>query len=687
MTDPKPTRLPTPEQYRALVAAGAHLIPVAGKVAKVPSGYDYSKPRMTPYAELERAGGAGIVPGSLDMLAIDIDDKRHHPGLERLLDHCDAEANAKTWHMVETAKGRHLFVRYPLSWGAVRQTKFALAGSGERIHDFRHARGYVRIVDCEALVELSREPLAECVDYKHVVAALKLDRIGEGARRDTCWRRVFDDPAVERAAYFAAVVDGVDPKLAKDQVAKALDKRKSAVASGEVLDPEGVVSLARHFARTLTMIYAPDMDAFYLFNDGEQRGWWRRDRQEVAYRFTNRFVWHLFTSRQIDGQLRRKLERSGMVADVLKQLERDPQIRRPGALLDADADLAGLPDGRVVHLPSGDILDPSPDQLVTRSWCFVPDFDRKPEAFLRYAAEAWPDDALNYILAFLRYSTTAHTNRHLALYAWGRPGTGKSTLGRLAEKLFGLWDAPSYDKSGRQQRPGYVGAIGKENIVDSKFADHPTWKECTRVARFVMVDDVPDKRLDEAMLNTLISGDTTGGRGMYQDASSLQPVSKFYLTSNHPPRASAGGGLMGRRLAVLNQDTKPARKDEGLVDALLAEASAIVGLILRTDFAALGSIPASMRVAHAEASAIGDPFRSALAELGWQEGLPSDHVLAKDLHAAMSVAGMREAGGGVRWVLKAARDAGFECKRRRDGAWLIYGIVATSSAGASGFDL
>ena len=684
----------TVEPLETLHERGAHLVRLRGGdggAAKLPAEKAWQLPEnaMTRDAldrEIARGAPVGVIPKSLMIAVADVDlNEEHADRLGEAVAFAVALFGGAPRVIVPSAKPYRRHVLFRIAAPADAPSKRVIKG------DF----GQVEVIFGPGHQTVCRDPArwVEALAFdpieqpERVVRRLAVASEYNWSGASDRGERVFTTMR-KAPRYMTPMLDalwdlcGIDPGELR---------RSGDGGSVDSLDPEGPISLARFYAKTITLAYRPGVDdrpgRFYAFDFAPDKpGWWPVDRAEVRADFLKRFVWGLFVDGKIDAAARRRIERSAFYNDVLRHLEAEPVVRRDAGLFDADGDVVGLPDGRTLHVPSATVLPKTSAHLVTRSLRVVPDFDTRPSAFLAWAAEAWEPEVLDFMLAYARLGLTADTSRHLALYCWGLPGSGKSTFFEILRRLYGMHDDPAAAPDGTPQRPGYCGVIGGSAILDSKFEQHPTWKECTRVARFVTVDDVPDKPIAEATLNTLIAGGADQSRGMRQDASTLTAVSKFYMTGNAPLRAAAGGGLLGRRLAVLEMRATPDVADPGLWERLARdEGPAILGLILRADMAVLdpSNWPASIREATDEARGEVDRFRELIAAVGWQEGTPCDRVSASAFVDALKAAGRPEADYGARWLCGEARKSGFEVRRVRERgsankASFVYGVASSS---------
>jgi putative DNA primase/helicase len=116
---------------------------------------------------------------------------------------------------------------------------------------------------------------------------------------------------------------------------------------------------------------------------------------------------------------------------------------------DQNADLLGLPDGKVREIKTGVDRDAHPDDRVSKSTNVLPDPTEKPTRFLKFLDEMTQHNAefKEYILRCLGYFCTGHmTERYLGFWT-GPTSAGKSVLCDLMVSILGDYAATASVKS------------------------------------------------------------------------------------------------------------------------------------------------------------------------------------------------------------------------------------------------
>ena len=150
--------------------------------------------------------------------------------------------------------------------------------------------------------------------------------------------------------------------------------------------------------------------------------------------------------------------------------------------LDSDPHLAGLPDGRIVDLRTGDTRQATEDgdRYVVGQLGAVPEAGT-PEVWLRTLEELFGPghpDGPAFIQRWMGYCLTGFTHEQKFLVMHGPGGTGKSTILSVMQRVSGSYFA------GINQR-GLFGAHG----------DHLEYLMRLKGRRLATVDDAPGERM------------------------------------------------------------------------------------------------------------------------------------------------------------------------------------------------
>ena len=177
--------------------------------------------------------------------------------------------------------------------------------------------------------------------------------------------------------------------------------------------------------------------------------------------------------------------------------------------------------------------------------------------FKQFLCEAIPDEATGeYVLRWLGYALTGHTASHAFIFAFGKPGTGKSTLARLMLRIMG----------------DYALTVAGEHVAGWKDT-HRQWIVRLVGKRLIWVDELPKGRgtWRTADVNSLVSGEPMEANYMRQNSFQFTPVCKLYVLGNDKPAVSSESGIF-RRMRPIEFDQVPEKVDEQLDEHLCREA-------------------------------------------------------------------------------------------------------------------
>lgn len=281
---------------------------------------------------------------------------------------------------------------------------------------------------------------------------------------------------------------------------------------------------------------------------------------------------------------------------MVKVARTDPRIVAPIATLDARPWELNTPGG-VVNLRTGDLDEPDPDALHTRSTAVAPDFERPAERFTAFLDETFSadHDLITYVQRLLGLSLIGTVTEQLLPFAFGEGANGKSTLADVSMRLVGIGET------------GYSISAPSEMLLASSASNHPTEIARLAGARFVVASELDDgQRFAEARIKMLTGRDIITGRFMRQDFFSFAPTHTLWLLGNHRPAVRTGGPAFWRRLRLVPfLNTVPEHlRDTGLEEHLVDhEGPSILAWLIRgaVDYARHGlTTPAAVQVATEE---------------------------------------------------------------------------------------
>ena len=360
-------------------------------------------------------------------------------------------------------------------------------------------------------------------------------------------------------------------------------------------------------AKTLGPVVAPALA--WLAN----RGWflhldgalWQRDEREGADK--------LIAGRPELDMCSLGTSRAAIMAELRAEISMDP------ALFDADPDVCGLPNGRLLDLASGQVREPRMEQVVidlvhcmvraehvTRCLPVLPMYHPRDGAVLfrdvlrhtvRHLTE--PDAVTAWIRWWLRYALGGRCNDESLLFLYGLPGTGKSTVADTVAAMAG----------------DYADTVSAERLVGDG-SQHRQWLARLEGARLVRCNELPRNggawRTEDLL--ALVSGETLEANRMRAGSFTFRSQAKLLLTGNSAPSAPTDSGIW-RRLRIVPCDSTPERVDEGLKDRLREpeHLAAMLGWVL-TAPTEQPPVPAEMRLAVEEQRGESNPCEQWIEE-------------------------------------------------------------------------
>ena len=320
--------------------------------------------------------------------------------------------------------------------------------------------------------------------------------------------------------------------------------------------------------------------------------------QVVAYEMRHTLAWRdrwmlfddgVWTDRLADAFVHAVVQRtllaanpkkSGRAAASVERLMR-PLLSIADDQWDAQPNLCGLPDGRVLNLDTATTTKSKPENLITMSLGAAPE-KGDPETWFWFLRQALPSDGDNLLEAvrlWLRGALYGRKDpRDEFLFLSGASRTGKSTF---AETILGV-------------AGDYGWGLDAANLVGTA-NDHPQWKLSMRGKRFVMIAELPGRRLKATELNRITSGDTMSGRLMNRNDTQFKLQASVLAHSNHQLRTDNKGVM--KRVVPIAMNRPPAEPDRTLKDEKLP---AELGRILRWIVTAPKELPKWPAFVHEE---------------------------------------------------------------------------------------
>ncbi|WP_017612097.1 phage/plasmid primase, P4 family [Nocardiopsis salina] len=244
---------------------------------------------------------------------------------------------------------------------------------------------------------------------------------------------------------------------------------------------------------------------------------------------------------------------------AMVQLARtDPRIVAPAADLDAAPHLLNTTGG-VADLRTGELSDPDPTQLHTRSATTAPDPDVGTPRWESFLADTFGDDTeiTGYVQRLAGYSASADVGTHVLPFLHGGGSNGKSVFLEVLGALLG----------------DYATTAPHDFLMHTR-SSHETELARLQGMRLVICSEVnQEDRFDEAKMKMLTGGDTITARYMRQDHFTFQPTHHLWLMGNHQPEVKSGGTSFWRRLRLIpfTRTVPTERRVENLARILVEE--------------------------------------------------------------------------------------------------------------------
>jgi putative DNA primase/helicase len=248
-------------------------------------------------------------------------------------------------------------------------------------------------------------------------------------------------------------------------------------------------------------------------------------------------------------------------------------VHVPGAT-DVPCWLSGSPDrppavevlpclSASLHIPTGDVLDPTPDLFSFNALDF--DFDPcapAPLEWLKFLDQLWPGDpgAVELLQEWFGYCLTPDTAQHKMLLLVGPRRSGKGTIGRVLAELIGEGNVAGPTTGSLAGPFGLQPLIGRSVAIvsDARFSG-PELQ--TVVERLLCVSGEDRVTIDRKHLASV----------------TMKLPTRFVFLTNELPRLhDVAGALAGRFLLLTLTDSFFGREDPGLTDRLLGELPGIL---------------------------------------------------------------------------------------------------------------
>lgn len=213
----------------------------------------------------------------------------------------------------------------------------------------------------------------------------------------------------------------------------------------------------------------------------------------------------------------------------------------------------------VLDITSRTLLPHTPLIYATSQLSFDYDASADCPAF-KQALQQVPE-SIDFLQEFAGYSLTPDTKHEIAIWLYGEPGTGKSTILEGLKAMLGA----------------RAGILGLADIERSKFA-------LTNLPgkTLVVSSEQPDSFVSLSyLINQIISGETVTVERKYFDAIDITPRAKIIWAMNNLPRiTSANDGIMRRVKVIKFPKLDVALRDPELKERIKLEGAGILNWAL-----------------------------------------------------------------------------------------------------------
>ena len=247
--------------------------------------------------------------------------------------------------------------------------------------------------------------------------------------------------------------------------------------------------------------------------------------------------------------------------DRLKSVEELARVKIaiPNELWDANSDLLPCLNG-VLHIPDRVLKPHSPEYRFTSGLGYSYDSDAQCPNFSRALRSNMPD-VVDFFQEFAGYALTTDTRYETAVWFYGPPGSGKSTILSGLEAMLGP----------------RVGILGLADIERSRFA-------LTNLPgkTLVMATEQPTGFITAShILNSIISGETLEIDRKFKEPVTIIPRAKLAWAMNDLPRLSdANNGIFRRVKVVEFLPLSEEQRDPMLKEKIKAEGAGILNWAL-----------------------------------------------------------------------------------------------------------
>jgi putative DNA primase/helicase len=291
-----------------------------------------------------------------------------------------------------------------------------------------------------------------------------------------------------------------------------------------------------------------------------QHGLWRHDELGAVTELIRQFC------QRMDDPNRPRLGRTSIIKSIEELCRTDRDVAVTSSAFDSHPYLLATP-GEYVDLKSGRFFTPDPPLLLSQS-TIVAREEGEPTRWLEFLSEATGGDAeyVGFLQRWFGYCLTGDIKEHALVFIYGPGGTGKTTLVKVMQEIFG----------------SYARSAPMDAFTISRGDRHPTELAMMVGKRLIAAAETERGRSwAESRIKQLTGGDRIPARFMRQDFFEFDPQFKLVIVGNHAPALSSCDESMRRRFHVLPFMRRPGNKDLDLPAKLVREAGRILNWIIQ----------------------------------------------------------------------------------------------------------
>ena len=368
--------------------------------------------------------------------------------------------------------------------------------------------------------------------------------------------------------------------------------------------------------------------------------------------------------------------RAATAGGVLRILAGLPGILTHAAEWDADAALAGLPNGEILNLATGNRRPAKREDQIRRRLGAMPatDAEYSRSRFAAVLNHCIPDpDARAFLKRRLGAALQNAEGLDHFVCLHGPGGSGKGSLFTAIRAVFGKYES----------------GIPTAEILTGGRRSHSAWKARLQGCRLMTVDDIPIERdLDPGVIKELIGGRLNGVQHMGREFFDLTIHAPILTAGNAPPSVPGMDSGTERRLVPIKCGPPVTNPDPRFRESMAtdpAERGACLRWLINggVEFRAAGCpVPDAARE---DAAEVGRAAPIGEFTLQWVARHGAERRLINDIYQAWQafMVGSGQHAGAKKTLSTKLVAAGWDRKRIQGMSWLTPPVGGASSASST----